>query len=72
MKQPLGRSLGRDEIYTPLTDRPDHRRPLTWERHPIDLLIIGGDGRSFGVRTLDDASYCDAGGQKVVWPCGEQ
>ena len=32
----------RGEIYRLLTDRPANRRPLTWERHQIDLLIMEG------------------------------
>jgi hypothetical protein len=29
-------------VYTLLTARPDNRRPLTWERNQIDLLIMEG------------------------------
>ncbi len=29
-------------IYKLLTDRPDNRRPLTWERNHIDLLLMEG------------------------------
>ncbi|CAD5988506.1 hypothetical protein PCC9214_05397 (plasmid) [Planktothrix tepida] len=29
-------------IYTLLTDRPDNRRPLTWERNQVDLLLMEG------------------------------
>lgn len=32
----------RGEIYELLTDRPDNRRPLTWERNEIDLLMMEG------------------------------
>ncbi|BAS60327.1 hypothetical protein NIES2135_64460 (plasmid) [Leptolyngbya boryana NIES-2135] len=32
----------RGHIYSLLTDRPDNRRPLTWERNKIDLLILEG------------------------------
>jgi hypothetical protein len=32
-------------VYTLLTDRPDNRRPLDWERNHIDLLLM--EGRSF-------------------------
>jgi hypothetical protein len=32
----------RGDIYRLLTDRPDNRRPLTWERNQIDLLIMEG------------------------------
>lgn len=36
-------SLDRGHIYKLLTDRPDNRRPLTWERNKIDLLILEGN-----------------------------
>lgn len=36
-------NLDRGGIYTLLTDRPDNRRPLTWERNKIDLLILEGN-----------------------------
>lgn len=29
-------------IYRLLTDRPDNRRPLTWERNNVDLLLMEG------------------------------
>jgi hypothetical protein len=29
-------------IYQLLTDRPDNRQPLTWERHNVDLLLMEG------------------------------
>ncbi|BAB77475.1 HNH endonuclease domain-containing protein (plasmid) [Anabaena sp. FACHB-709] len=29
-------------IYELLTDRPDNRRPLTWERNNVDLLLMEG------------------------------
>jgi len=32
----------RGTIYTLLTDRPDNRRPLTWESNQIDLLLMEG------------------------------
>jgi hypothetical protein len=32
----------RGAIYRLLTDRPDNRRPLTWERNNIDLLLMEG------------------------------
>ena len=35
-------SISRGCIYQLLTDRPDNRRPLTWERNKIDLLLMGG------------------------------
>jgi hypothetical protein len=32
----------RGAIYVLLTARPDNRRPLTWERHQVDLLLLEG------------------------------
>ncbi|HET9017608.1 MAG TPA: HNH endonuclease signature motif containing protein [Thermomicrobiaceae bacterium] len=32
----------RGEAYTLLTDRPDNRRPLTWERNQVELLMMEG------------------------------
>jgi hypothetical protein len=43
--QDSGRTVGRGQAYTLLTDRPSNRRPLTWERNRIDLLIM--EGRTF-------------------------
>jgi len=37
--------IDRGTIYKLLTDRPDNRRPLTWERNHIDILIT--EGREF-------------------------
>jgi hypothetical protein len=37
--------VDRGQVYRLLTDRPDNRRPLTWERNGIDVLIM--EGRSF-------------------------
>lgn len=34
--------IDRGEVYRLLTDRPDNRRPLTWERNNIDILLIEG------------------------------
>ncbi len=34
--------LDRGMIYTLLTDRPDNRRPLTWERNQIEILMMEG------------------------------
>ncbi len=42
VRQPAGQAAGRGTIYTLLTDRPDNRRPLTWERNQIDILIMEG------------------------------
>jgi hypothetical protein len=35
----------RGQVYRLLTDRPDNRRPLTWERNGVDVLIM--EGRTF-------------------------
>lgn len=40
-----GGFIDRGVVYRLLTDRPDNRRPLTWERNNIDLLIL--DGKEF-------------------------
>jgi hypothetical protein len=39
-----GNAIGCDRgvIYRLLTDRPDNRRPLTWERNNVDLLLMEG------------------------------
>lgn len=39
-----GDAIGFDRgvIYRLLTDRPDNRRPLTWERNNVDLLLMEG------------------------------
>lgn len=34
--------VDRGLVYTLLTSRPDNRRPLTWERNHVDLLMQGG------------------------------
>jgi hypothetical protein len=36
------RPITRGEIYTLLTERPDNRRPLTWERNQVELLMLEG------------------------------
>lgn len=33
----------RGQTYQLLTDRPDNRRPMTWERNRIDILIMEGE-----------------------------
>jgi hypothetical protein len=43
--QPSGMKIERGHVYTLLTDRPDNRRPLDWERNQVDLLLM--EGRSF-------------------------
>ncbi len=40
--QDTGAGVDWGNIYRLLTDRPDNRRPLTWERNQIDLLILEG------------------------------
>ena len=35
-------SARRGEVYESLTHRPDNRRPLTWERNRVDLLMMEG------------------------------
>lgn len=37
--------LNRGTVYTLLTDRPDNRRPLTWERNQVEILMM--EGRTF-------------------------
>jgi hypothetical protein len=34
--------VDRGRVYYLLTDRPDNRRPLTWERIQIDLMLMEG------------------------------
>ncbi|HEY9811306.1 MAG TPA: HNH endonuclease domain-containing protein [Halomicronema sp.] len=36
------KNVNRGDIYSLLTERLDNRRPLTWERNNIDLLLIEG------------------------------
>jgi hypothetical protein len=40
--QPSGAVVRRGDVYTLLTDRPDNRRPLDWERNQVDLLMMEG------------------------------
>ena len=35
-------AVDRGQVYRLLTDRPDNRRPLTWERNHIDILLMEG------------------------------
>lgn len=37
-----GAPVDRGQVYRLLTDRPDNRRPLTWERNQISLLLLEG------------------------------
>lgn len=39
-----GSGTDRGQVYLALTDRPDNRRPLTWERNQFELLMMEGDG----------------------------
>jgi hypothetical protein len=39
---PGGAVVRRGDVYTLLTDRPDNRRPLDWERNQVDLLLMEG------------------------------
>ncbi len=34
--------VSRGMVYQLLTDRPDNRRPLTWERNHVDILLLEG------------------------------
>ncbi|MCB2380361.1 hypothetical protein LGH70_22405 [Hymenobacter sp. BT635] len=38
--QPMGVTASRGHIYSLLTARPDNRRPLTWERNQVDVLLL--------------------------------
>jgi hypothetical protein len=42
VQQDNGQVIERGVIYQLLTERPDNRRPLTWERNHIDLLLLEG------------------------------
>ena len=42
VSQAGGVSFSRGDTYTLLTERPDNRRPLTWERNGVDLLMMEG------------------------------
>ena len=52
-------AIGRGDAYVLLTQRPDNRRPLTWERNQIELLMM--DGHEFicpwTTKRLDPSSY---------------
>ncbi len=37
-----GITIDRGDVYRLLTDRPDNRRPLTWERNQVELLMMEG------------------------------
>lgn len=34
--------IDRGQVYSLLTDRPDNRRPLSWERNNIEILLLEG------------------------------
>jgi hypothetical protein len=42
VQQPPTTNADRGHVYTLLTDRPDNRRLLTWERNNIDILLMEG------------------------------
>lgn len=42
VQQEAGAGIDRGTAYVFLTARPDNRRPLTWERNHIDLLLMEG------------------------------
>ncbi len=37
-----GRHVDRGDVYRLLTSRPDNRRPLSWERNQVDILLYEG------------------------------
>jgi HNH endonuclease len=43
VQQENNQRVNRGFIYMLLTDRPDNRRPLTWERNQVDLLLLEGE-----------------------------
>ena len=52
--------INRGVIYSLLTDRPDNRRPLTWERNQVEILMMEGwifecpwTGRKLNVESYD-------------------
>jgi len=42
VRQPGNAEIERGAVYQVLTDRPDNRRPLTWERNQVDILLLEG------------------------------
>ena len=40
--QAIGVSLNRGDVYCLLTQHPESRRPLTWERNRVELLLLEG------------------------------
>jgi len=51
--------LDRGEVFRLLTDYPENRRPLSWERHQIDLLMLEGHRFTcpWSRRTLTTTEY---------------
>jgi hypothetical protein len=45
VEQENNKPADRGDIYRLLTDRPGNRRPLTWERNHVDVLLM--EGREF-------------------------
>lgn len=56
-----GSTFERGNIYQLLTDRPDSRQPLSWERHHIQLLMLEGVTFNcpWSYRTIDINSEYD-------------
>jgi hypothetical protein len=42
VRENQGAGVERGSVYTLLTDRPGNRRPLTWERNQVDILLLEG------------------------------
>lgn len=42
VRQPEDTTMERGAVYQILTDRPGNRRPLTWERNQVDILLLEG------------------------------
>ena len=55
-----GAGTDRGAVYMALTDRPDSRRPLSWERNQFELLMMEGGGlRCFWTNELLDPTNYD-------------
>lgn len=52
-------NVSRGQAYTLLTDRPDNRRPLHWERNHVELLMMEGEEFvcPWTGRRLSEATY---------------
>lgn len=62
VNQGQGDGAERGLVYSLLTDHPDNRRPLTWERNAIELLMMepgGGFTCPWTKRTLSHAGAYD-------------